>query len=361
LVTEDPATTGPWMLYGAGGYTAELVARHAVARGHRPVLAGRRAEPVFALAEELGLERRLFGLDEPARIDEALFGMGLVLHCAGPFARTSRPMVDACLRTRTHYLDVTGELAVCEALLARDREARDARVMLLPGCGFEVVPADCLAVRLKERLPGARRLALAYAGFGRLSRGTATTAIEGLGKGGLVRKDGALTPVPAAARTRVVDLGFGPTAVVTLPLADLTTAWRSTGIPDIETYFAASPRFRLLLRASRWLGPALASGPVQRLLKAQVRAGAPGPTDAERRRGRGYVWGEVEDGSGRRAVSRLQTSNGYTLTADAAVAAVERVLAGTALRGFQTPATAFGADFVLGLPDVALTDEPSAA
>lgn len=351
--------TGPWVLYGAGGYTCELVARHAVARGHRPILAGRRADAVFALAEELSLERRIFGLDEPARVEEALAGMSLVLHCAGPFARTSRPVADACLKTRTHYLDVTGEVAVCEALLARDAEARAAGVMLLPGCGFEVVPADCLALHLKDRLPGARRLALAYAGFGRLSRGTATTVIEGLGKSGLVRKDGVLTAVPAAARTRVVDLGFGPTAVVTLPLADLTTAWRSTGIPDIETYFAASPRLRLLLRASRWLGPALASDPVQRFLKARVRAGAPGPSQEERRRGRAYVWGEVEAAGGRRAAGVVQTPDGYTLTAHAAVAVVEQVLAGKAPRGFQTPARAYGADLALGLPDVTLTDQPS--
>ena len=354
----SPMMTGPWILYGANGYTGELVARHAVARGHRPILAGRRADAVFALAEELGLERRLFGLEEPSRIDEALAGMSLVLHCAGPFVRTSRPMADACLRTRTHYLDVTGEVAVCEALLARDAEARAAGVMLLPGCGFEVVPADCLALHLKGRLPGACRLALAYGGFGRLSRGTATTAIEGLGRGGLVRKNGVLTPVPAAARTRLVDLGFGPTSVVTLPLADLTTAWRSTGIPEIETYFAAPPDLRMLLRASRWLGPALASRPVQRFLKARVRAGAPGPTEKERRRGRAYVWGEVGDAEGRRAVSRLQTPDGYTLTAHAAVAVVEQVLAGKAARGFSTPARAYGTDLALALPDVTLTDEP---
>jgi short subunit dehydrogenase-like uncharacterized protein len=358
--TGGPAMTGPWILYGANGYTGELVARHAVARGHRPILAGRRADAVSALADELALERRLFSLDEPAHIDAALAGMSLVLHCAGPFSRTSRPMADACLRTGTHYLDVTGEVEVCEALLARDGEARRADVMLLPGCGFEVVPSDCLALHLKERLPGARRLALVYGGFGPLSRGTATTAVTGLGRGGLVRRGGALVPVPIATKTRVVDLGFGRTQVVALPLADLTTAWRSTGIPDVETYFAASPRLRLLLRASRWLGPALASGPVQRFLLARVRTGAPGPSAEERRHGRAYVWGEVEDAEGRRAVSRLRTPDGYTATAHAAVAVVEQVLAGHAPRGFQTPAQAYGAGLGLSLPDVVLTDdEPS--
>jgi short subunit dehydrogenase-like uncharacterized protein len=348
--------TGPWLLYGANGYTGELVARLAHARGHQPVLAGRRAAEVCALAEELELERRLFGLDEPARVEEAVSGMSLVLHCAGPFSRTAGPMAEACLRTRTHYLDITGEVGVFEELAARDAEAQAAGVVLLPGCGFEVVPSDCLAVHLKGRLPGARRLALAYAGSGGISRGTATTAIEGLGAGGLVRRGGVLTPVPSAWRTRRIDFGDGPRAAVALPLGDLTSAWHSTGIPDIETYFAGGAAVRSLALAARHAGAILGSEPVRRFLTRRARAGAPGPTAEERRRGRGAVWGEVEDEAGRRATSRLATPEGYTLTAHAAVAAVERVLAGEAPAGFQTPGRAFGPDFVLGLEGVTRTD-----
>jgi short subunit dehydrogenase-like uncharacterized protein len=347
--------TGPWLLYGANGYTGGLVARLAATRGHRPILAGRNAGEVCALSEELGLERRLFSLDEPRRIDEALAGVNVVLHCAGPFSRTSRPMADACLRTRTHYLDVTGEVGVFETLAGRDAEARAAGVMLLPGCGFDVVPSDGLAVHLKARLPGARRLALAYASFGRVSRGTATTAIEGLG-GGLVRRGGVLTPVTSAWKTRRVDFGYGERTAVTVPLGDLSTAWHSTAIPDIEVYFAAPLGLRALFAASRYVGPLFAWSAVRRFLTARVRAGAPGPTEEERRRGRAFVWGEVEDDTGRRATSRLATPDAYTFTARAALAVVERVLAGGAPAGFQTPAKAYGADFVLGLEGVTRTD-----
>ena len=348
--------TGPWLLYGANGYTGELVARLAAGLGHRPILGGRSADGVFALAEELRLERRLFSLDVPPRIDEALQGMGLVLHCAGPFSRTSKEMADACLRTRTHYLDLTGEVAVFEALAARDAEARAAGVMLLPGCGFDVVPSDCLALHLRNRLPGARRLALAYAGVGRVSRGTATTAIEGLGHGGLVRRGGILTPVPAAWKTRRIDFGEGERPAITVPLGDLSSAWHSTGIPDIELYYAAPPDLRALAVASRYLGPILGSAAVRRFLTARVRSGAPGPTEKERRRGRAFVWGEVEDDEGRRATSRLATPEGYAFTASAALAVVARVLAGQAPAGFQTPAKAYGPDFVLGIEGVTRTD-----
>ena len=349
--------TGPWLLYGANGYTGQLVARLAAARGHRPVLAGRRADAVCALADGLGLERRLFSLDQPARIEEALAGMGLVLNCAGPFSWTARAVVDACLRTRTHYLDVTGEIAVIEAIAARDAEAREAGVLLLPACGFDVVPTDCLALHLKERLPGARRLALGFESHGRVSRGTAMTALERLHQGVLVRRDGVLTPVRPEQRSRTIDFGRGPRRAIAIPWGDLSTAWRSTGIPDIVVYMAAPLRLRLFLRAIR-LAPSLPSSPLaRRLLVRAIRSGPAGPTGEERRRRRAFVWGEVEDAEGRRAVSRLETPESYSLTAQAAVALVERALAGETPTGFQTPARAFGSGFVLGLEGVVRRDE----
>jgi short subunit dehydrogenase-like uncharacterized protein len=353
--------TGPWILYGANGYTGELVARLAASRGHRPILAGRRADAVCALAEGIGLERRLFSLDDPARVDEGLEGMDLVLHCAGPFSRTSRPMADACLRTRTHYLDVTGEVAVFEAMAARDGEARAAGVGLLPGCGFDVVPTDCLAAHLARRLPSARRLAVGFDALGRLSRGTALTAIEGLGQGGLVRRAGVLTPVPAAWKTRTIDFGRGPRRAVTIPWGDVSTAWHSTRIPDIEVYIAAPAWLRTLVRAGRWMGGVLAAGPVQRFLQARARARPPGPTEEERRRGRAFVWAEAEDDAGNRVTSRLVTPEGYAFTALSALAVVERVLTGQGGTGFRTPSLAFGPDFVLDIVGVTRTDEAVAA
>jgi len=345
-----------FLIYGANGYTGELITRFAADRGLKPILAGRNAIAVEELAKKHHLEYRVFSLDETDRLDAALQEVDMVLHCAGPFSITSRPMVEACLRNKKHYTDITGEISVFETCAAMGKKAEEAGVMLMPGCGFDVVPSDCLALHLKNRLPGARRLALAYAGFGRVSRGTATTAIEGLGRGGLVRRGGVLTPVPPAWKTRRIDFGEGPRPAITIPLGDLSSAWHSTGIPDIELYFAAPPALRALAVASRYLGPVLGSAAVRRFLTARVRAGAPGPTEDERRRGRAFVWGEVEDAEGRRAVSRVATPEGYTFTARAALASVDRVLAGQAPAGFQTPAKAYGPDFVLGIPGVTRTD-----
>ena len=347
----------PCLIYGANGYTGALTARTAAARGERPVLAGRNRAEVEALAAELGLEARVFGLDDPRAIDEGLAGIAVVLHCAGPFSRTSKPMADACLRGRVHYLDITGEAVVFESLAARDAEARAAGVMLLPGSGFDVVPSDCLAAHLKRRLPTATRLSLGFQPLGRVSRGTATTMAENFPRGGLVRRGGILTPVPAAWKTRVIDFGRGPVTAMTIPWGDVATAWYSTGIPDVEVYLAAPAGLRVAARLSRHLRPLLASRPVQRFLKARIRSGSPGPTDEERARGKALLWGEVEDPAGKRAVSRMKTPDGYALTALTGLLIAGRALAGDAPPGFQTPAKAYGPDLVLAVEGVTRTDE----
>jgi short subunit dehydrogenase-like uncharacterized protein len=346
-----------FLLYGANGYTGRLLAREAVVRGLRPVLAGRNAEAIRPLALELGLEHRVFSLDDAAATRAGLEGVQVVLHCAGPFARTAQPMVDACLEARVHYLDITGEISVFETLARRDSEAMAAGILLLPGAGFDVVPSDCLAAHLHRRLPSAKRLTLAFQGIGRVSRGTATTIVENLHRGGVVRQGGILTSVPAAWRTRDIDFGQGPTLAVTIPWGDVSTAYRSTGIGDIEVYTAVSRRQLRLMRLSRPLGWMLRSSLVQNFLKRRIQARPPGPSDEERAQGRTYLWGEVDDGQGRRMVSRLRGPEGYTFTMRTALAAVTRVLNGDAPPGYQTPSLAYGPDFVLDVPEVERTDE----
>jgi short subunit dehydrogenase-like uncharacterized protein len=271
------------VVYGATGYTGRLIVEEALARGIRPVLAGRSAEALRAQAEPLGLAWRAAALDDAAALDRALDGAAVVLHCAGPFVHTWRAVADACLRAGArgrpvHYLDITGEIAVFEALAARGPAAAAAGVMLLPGVGFDVVPSDCLAAHLARRVPGAERLALAFRTLGRPSRGTLATMVENLGSPGAVRRGGRIVSVPPAWRTRTVDFGDGrPVAATTIPWGDVSTAWHSTGIADVEVYMAMPATLRRLVALSRFAAPLLASGVVRRLAGARVRAGPPGP------------------------------------------------------------------------------------
>jgi short subunit dehydrogenase-like uncharacterized protein len=337
------------LIYGANGYTGRLIVRQAVSRGLRPVLSGRNAAEIGALAREHGLESRPASLEDAASLDAALSGCRVVIHSAGPFSRTSRPMVDACIRNRVHYLDITGEIAVFETLASNTRSAQagDAGVMLLPGAGFDVVPSDCLAAHLHRRLPTATWLTLAFSGGTGLSRGTATTMVENIQRGGAVRRGGKITPVPAAWKQRDIDFGDRVRHTVTLPWGDVSTAYHSTGIPNIDVYTAAPASAVRGMILSRYLGWLLASPPAQAFLKGRIRAGAPGPSDRQRAEATARLWGEAWDDEGRRVVSRLRTADGYTLTALASVAAAEKVIAGGAKPGFQTPSLAFGADFIL--------------
>ena len=345
-----------FLLYGATGYTGRLVARTAIARGHRPTLGGRRREAIEPLARDLDLPWTVAGLDDPVGLDAALDGHAAVLHCAGPFIHTSEPMVVACLRNRVHYLDITGEIPVFERLAALGPMAQQTGISLLPGVGFDVVPTDCLAAHLARRLPSATRLLLAFRGTGGLSRGTVLTMVENLGRPGAVRREGRIVPVPVAWKTREVDFGRGPRLAMIIPWGDIATAYHTTGIGDIEVYTAVRPGAVRLLRGTRWLAPLLATRMVRRGVAAVVRRRVSGPSAQARAAGATVVWGEVEDPAGRRAAARLHGPDGYTFTAETAVRALERVLAGGTPTGFLTPAKAFGPDFVLDVPGVSRQD-----
>jgi len=345
------------LIYGSTGYTGRLIVAEAIARGLRPTLAGRNADAMRTQAESLGLEWRVAKIDDPAALDDALSGVEVVLHCAGPFARTWRAMSDACLRGGTHYLDITGEIAVFEGLFQRDAEARAAGIMLLPGVGFDVVPSDCLAAHLARRLPNAVCLALAFRALGGASRGTLATVVENLGSPGAIRRDGKIVPVPQAWRTRRIDFGDGRLRdATTIPWGDVSTAFHSTGIPNIEVHMSMRPALRRALIASRWVGPLLRSDVVRRTLAARVRRGSPGPSEAERQRGVSLLWGEVVASNGERAEARLRGPSGYVLTAQTAVHLAMKALEGQTRVGFQTPSCAYGADVILEIPGVTRTD-----
>jgi short subunit dehydrogenase-like uncharacterized protein len=337
----------PFLLYGAYGFVGEPIARRAVEMGLTPVLAGRDGSRVERLAAELGTPFRIFSLDNTAALEHALNEVAVVLHCAGPYLHTAKPMVDACLRTGTHYLDLTGEIPVYQAIAARDAEARERGVMLLPAVGFDVAPTDCLALHLKERLPTATHLTLAFQARGSagLPPGTQRTAIELFRFGDRVRRGGALVSPTQPGKTRHVDFGRGPVEVTLFTWGDVFTAYYSTGIPNIEVYTVIPPVARRLMGAARLARPLFRVRAVRELATRLVR---PGRAGEARARATTHVWGEVTDEAGGIARARLHGPEaGVVWTAHCALAAVQRVLAGAAPSGYQTPARAYGADFVL--------------
>ena len=344
-----------WMIYGANGYTGKLVVEEAVKRGLRPVLAGRNADALRELAAPHGLPVRAFGLDDAHVVEKNLHGMGLVLHCAGPFSATCAPMLEGCLAEGVHYLDITGEIDVFAHCHAQHARASEKGIVVIPGSGFDVVPTDCLAAMLKRDLPTATSLVLAFEAGGGPSPGTAKTSVEGLGKGGRARIDGVLTRVPLAWKTRTFERDGEPRFAMTIPWGDVYTSFVSTGIPNVEVYMGVPPATAKRLRRMRMLGPLLDTGLVQGWLKRQVEKRVKGPSDSTRGKTGCVVWGEVRDAEGRELKRRLRTPNGYAITVTAALGIVARLREGVPPPGgYYTPSKLMGADYVLGLPDVRL-------
>lgn len=334
-----------WIIYGANGYTGEMAARESRQRGLTPILAGRNRESLARLAQQLGLEHRCFALDDPAQLRAGLRGAQLVLHCAGPFSATVRPMVEACLAERVHYLDITGEIDVFEYARTCDAAARAAGILVCPGVGFDVVPTDCVAATLKQAMPDATHLALGFDSRSPMSRGSAKTGVEGMATGTRMRKDGRIVSLPLASRVRDIDFGDGVKSAMMIPWGDVSTAHHTTGIPNIEVYIPATAGSIARLRSmDRWR-PLLRTRVVQWWLKRRIGRGKPGPAAELRETTPMHVWGEARNAKGMTRTARLRTANGYTVTVEASLGIVEHLLKNGAPAGYRTPSQIVGVDF----------------
>ncbi|MDX1614634.1 MAG: saccharopine dehydrogenase NADP-binding domain-containing protein [Candidatus Promineifilaceae bacterium] len=340
-----------WMLYGAYGFTGRLVAEEAVAQGLQPILAGRREDELAPLAAQLELPYRVFDLEDERALAAEVAAVDLVLHVAGAHVHTAAPMRRACLKGKTHYVDIAGELDVIETTFACDAAARDAGVTLISGAGFDAIPMDCLARYVAKRLPEATELEIAYASQGSPSAGTVKTALEQVPRGGFVRRQGRLVAQRLGRDVRQVRFSHGKLyTVMAIPSADLSLAYYSTGIGDISSYLAIPPR---VARAGRWLLPVLERllrvGAVRRIGQWLVDRIVSGPDAETRRTAQTYVWARASTADGLQREAWLECVEAYRFTAQASLLVVTQVLERQSV-GALAPAQAFGADFVLQLP-----------
>jgi short subunit dehydrogenase-like uncharacterized protein len=322
------------MIYGATGYTGRMVAKHAVATGLAVVLGGRGSTRLAPLAAELGVEYRVFGVDNTAAAEDALSTMSVLVNCAGPFVKTAPIILTTCIRAGVHYLDIAAELDSYLLAETFDEEAKAAGVMLLPGSGGSVAMLGCLAGHAAQRVTMARRVRIALHVTGAMSRGSAVSASENLTADCLERVDGTLVS-RNPDELREFDFGGRLTSCSPVTLPDLVTIWRATGIPHIETFVHMS-------------GGSLPDGDLAAL--------PDGPTAEQRQANRYQAAVEVTGADGSVAHSVLDTVNGYSFTPMAAAEAARRVLNGQVRPGFQTPAALFGNGFAETIADTRIID-----
>jgi short subunit dehydrogenase-like uncharacterized protein len=338
-----------FLLYGATGYTAGLVIKHAAKFGITPVLSGRNEQKIKALSSTHHLEYCIADLDNPSQLDNVLKDFQVVLHCAGPFSKTAKQMQDACLRTGVHYLDITGEIEVFEHGMTLHEQAVKANIMLMSGVGFDVVPTDCMALYLKNRLPDATHLQLAFANInGGISHGTAQTMVESLGKDGFIRENGKIKAVPLAHKT--LDIPFDidrKTHCMAIPWGDISTAFYTTQIPNIETFTGMPKSGVMFARIGNYLSWLLRASWVQKFISKQVTKSLSGPDETIQTNAQTRIWGKATNAKGQSVEARISSIEGYTLTALTALTITKKVLEGNLKLGYQTPASAYGQDLIL--------------
>jgi short subunit dehydrogenase-like uncharacterized protein len=344
------------LIYGANGYTGRLILDEALAKGIKPTIAGRNQQEIALLAKEKEVEFAVFSMDEKDTLNKILTLHDVVIHCAGPFVHTANAMANACIETKTHYLDITGELQVFEQLHALNDKAVVAGVMLMPGAGFDVVPSDCLAARLKSQLPNATDLTLAFTSTGGgLSRGTAKTMVEKSHEGQWVRNNGKVVSQPMGSSVTKVDFGEFQQDAVGISWGDIATAYYSTGIPNIEVFTGSN---KAQTNKLKWMGRLaflLKFKGVKKFLKKQIDKKQAGPSLKSREKGKMYLWGKAVVGD-KQVEARLVTPNGYTLTAMTAVLIASKIHNGDFRVGYQTPSMAYGPNLILEIEGARFLD-----
>jgi short subunit dehydrogenase-like uncharacterized protein len=212
---------------------------------------------------------------------------------------------------------------------------------------------------LHQRLPTATHFRLFLRGVGGgVSRGTARSAVENMHRQGQIRQDGKIIQVPPAWQVLEQDFGRGPVKVVSVGWGDVSTAYYSTGVPNIETYFAFPPAAIQFMKLSRVTGSLIYSRLVRNLLKWLIGyLIPPGPSRQKNETGFSLMVGEMRDADANQVVrAKLRTPEGYRCTALTTVEIMKRILHGDTKPGFQTPARAYGPEFIMQFAGVERED-----
>ncbi len=335
------------LLYGANGYTGKLIARYAKEYNISPILAGRNEKEISSIANELQFQYRIFSLDTVASIQQQLQDVKLVIHAAGPFDRTAKQMVEACIATNTHYIDINGDISVFELIKTYDAVAKQAGVMLMPGAGFDVIPTDCIALQLKQQLPDATHLQLAFIPTnGQISHGTATTMATRIGEQAVVRINGKFVRKPLGFKGMWIDANGKQRFVMSLQWGDISTAYHTTGIPNIEAYTGMKPSVYRMFKFQFIFNWLLRTKFVRELIQKKINKAPAGPTDEQRANSSTVVWGKVWNAAGKEIISQLTCADGYSLTAWGSLLITQKIIVGNFKAGYQTPAGCYGKELV---------------
>ncbi len=346
-----------WMIYGVTGYTGQRIVKEAVKRGHKPVLAGRNEAKVKAIADEHGLQYQVIDLSDTATLEAAVAAVDLVFHTAGPYVVTAEPMIQACLKGKTHYVDITGEASVFARIFELSEQAKNAGVCLVSGIGFDVIPTDCLIAHVAKKIENPESIQMAIAPRVRPSAGTAKSALGVIASGKAeIRKNGKIVQVPFGSESFSVEFPGSTQTVAIAPIADVYTAHYSTGASDVKTYMAQP---KLAAIGARFTMPVLAMALRNTWFKQKIETlidkNVKGADENFAQVGYAEVWAKATNAKGEVAEGYLRTCEVYVLTVQVSVRFVEHVLAKNPSGSFA-PAQIFPMEDLLAIEGVQLFD-----
>ncbi len=341
------------LLYGANGYTGKLIAKHAKSYSLEPTLAGRNLKSIKELAESLQLPYEIVELEDEKKLDKIVSEHEVVIHAAGPFSRTARAMIESCIKNNVHYTDINGDISCFELAKKYDEKAKEQNCMIMPGVGFDVVPTDCIAKLLYEQLPDASDLKIAFATIGSsISHGTATTMAEKIGEMGARRENGKIVRVPLGKNSMWVNFGNKKLFCMSIPWGDISTAFHTTGIKNIETFTAVKPALHNQLKLQVLFNWILRTKWVKQIIMNRIDKRPAGPNDQMLENGKCLVWGQVTNNFGEIKEARLRGPEGYLFTAHSSLIIAKKITEGIWEKGYQTPAGMYGHELAREIPGV---------
>lgn len=348
---------GQVLIYGAYGFTGKGISELAAEYNIIPVLAGRNESKLKPLADSLGYNYIVLPLENNHdNLVKVLKHFEIVLHIAGPYTYTAKPMLDAVVEAGTHYVDLTGENHVIQAELDRDEEFKRANIMVMPAVGYDVVPTDCLNVYVAEKISQPTQLTVVLDGNytaaegAQASRGTMKSGLEMLGRPLLKRKGGAMVAMDTPKLIHRNENGREQT-LLQIPWADMITSYVSTGIPNIEVFQVQEGQL------PAWLLRVAQSDAGRRALGWLIDNFAPeGPSLNAQENRQTRIVSTVSNQIGATASAALITPEPYLLTFHSTLIIARRVIDGQWEPGFQTVGAVYGPDLVMEIPGVSRSD-----
>jgi short subunit dehydrogenase-like uncharacterized protein len=338
------------LIYGSYGYTGQLMVEEAVKQGLKPILAGRDMKKLIPISEKYQLDYRVFSVENASG---HLAGIDVLLNCAGPFSQTAKHLVESCLAKQIHYLDITGEIAVFQLCYALNEEAMKKNVVILPGIGFDIVPTDCLAALLADKLPDANRIDLAFSFGTKMSIGTAKTSAENFGKGGIIRENHELKTVENAHRIKNIPFQNKSQWTMSIPWGDVFTSHISTKVPNGMVFMAMPKAEIYLVKILNPIKAIIDTKIGQKLVKGFMNIFLnKGPNEDARTNERTQFWGEASNSKNQKVTITMSAPNVYTLTAVAGIAITKHLLEHNANGGYYTPSMLLGKDFIASIEGV---------